>query len=329
MSTPVAVLPAGVPANNPTAPVNTAGAGTVSAPTAPVNAAGAGTVSAPGAPELVMPLAPATGGGGNGTLTVAGDGNAPGGQYTKVVDALATISGTAIVEYPGSTERWTTDGASTRPLTGVWGSIYKGFISCPEATTLEALAPKANYTATGSQSTASQVQVFASGAWQIYWLYDENDGNPATSRWVSAADASNADQGAAVIPLDAWLYPNPRNGFVGFTGGLGAQWQAEDRWLWWLVGYNNNTSTGAYKGIGSAPGSAIWTPHGSAPGNYTVVGSGGLPIPSAIQPTGLPSAPTAPVNAAGSGTVSAPAVPISIQPTGLPSAPAAPSPVQP
>jgi large repetitive protein len=54
--------------------------------------------------------------------------------------------------------------------------------------------------ATNSQSTADQVQIFAGGAWTIYWIYDENDSDPATARWVSAADAGNTNMGGNVIP---------------------------------------------------------------------------------------------------------------------------------
>ncbi len=55
-----------------------------------------------------------------------------------------------------------------------------------------------DFGATGSQSAADQVQIFAGGAWTIYWLYDENDADPLTSRWVDAADAGMADMGATV-----------------------------------------------------------------------------------------------------------------------------------
>jgi large repetitive protein len=75
---------------------------------------------------------------------------------------------------------------------------------------LDEVFPPEAFGATGSQSTADQVQVFSGGAWTIYWLYDENDGNPATARWVNAADAGMLDQGSTVIPSGQGLFFNNR-----------------------------------------------------------------------------------------------------------------------
>jgi protocatechuate 3,4-dioxygenase beta subunit len=75
---------------------------------------------------------------------------------------------------------------------------------------LDELFPPASFGATGSQSTADQVQIFNGGAWIIYWLYDENDSDPQTSRWVSAADAGMADQGSTVIPPGQGMFFNNR-----------------------------------------------------------------------------------------------------------------------
>jgi uncharacterized protein (TIGR02597 family) len=61
---------------------------------------------------------------------------------------------------------------------------------------LSGLFPPSGFGATGSQATADDVQVFAGGAWKIYWLYD----NGSTKKWVDAADAGMADAGATVIP---------------------------------------------------------------------------------------------------------------------------------
>jgi uncharacterized repeat protein (TIGR01451 family) len=76
--------------------------------------------------------------------------------------------------------------------------------------TLNEVFPPAGFGATNSQSSADQVQVFSGGAWTIYWLYDENDADPLTSRWVSAADAGMADQGAVVIPPGQGVFFNNR-----------------------------------------------------------------------------------------------------------------------
>lgn len=76
---------------------------------------------------------------------------------------------------------------------------------------LDELFPPAAFGATGSQSTADQVQLFAGGAWKILWLYDENDGNPATARWVDAGDAGMADQGSSIIPPGQGMFFNNRS----------------------------------------------------------------------------------------------------------------------
>ncbi len=77
--------------------------------------------------------------------------------------------------------------------------------------TLDEVFPPTGFGATGSQSTADQVQVFAGGAWTIYWLYDEDDAGPLAPRWVEAADANMLDQGSTVIPPGQGLFFNNRN----------------------------------------------------------------------------------------------------------------------
>ena len=71
--------------------------------------------------------------------------------------------------------------------------------------------PPAGFGATGSQSSADQAQVFAGGAWTIYWLDDENDADPHRPLG-GAADAGMADQGATVIPPGQGLFFNNRTG---------------------------------------------------------------------------------------------------------------------
>ena len=72
--------------------------------------------------------------------------------------------------------------------------------------TLNELFPASGLRASGSQSSADQVQVFVDGVWTIYWLYDLNDGNPVTARWVVATDSGMADQGSIVIPPGQGLF---------------------------------------------------------------------------------------------------------------------------
>jgi large repetitive protein len=73
--------------------------------------------------------------------------------------------------------------------------------------TLDEVFPPSAFGATNSQSSADQVQVFAGGAWTIYWLYDAS-GSP---RWVSVADAGNANMGANVIPPGQGVFFNNRH----------------------------------------------------------------------------------------------------------------------
>ncbi len=73
--------------------------------------------------------------------------------------------------------------------------------------TLDEVFPPNAFGATNSQSSADQVQVFAGGAWTIYWLYDAS-GSP---RWVSAADAGNANMGGNVIPSGQGVFFNNRH----------------------------------------------------------------------------------------------------------------------
>ncbi len=63
-------------------------------------------------------------------------------------------------------------------------------------TTLAEHFPPSSFGATGSQTTADEVQVFAEGGWTSYWLFDDG-GSP---RWVEMSDATLADQGSVVIP---------------------------------------------------------------------------------------------------------------------------------
>ncbi|MCW1925853.1 SpaA isopeptide-forming pilin-related protein [Luteolibacter arcticus] len=71
--------------------------------------------------------------------------------------------------------------------------------------TLDELFPPTEFGATGSQSTADQVQVSSAGVWTIYWLYDDS----GTPRWVK--DATLTDQGAAVIPPGQGMFFNSRH----------------------------------------------------------------------------------------------------------------------
>jgi hypothetical protein len=77
--------------------------------------------------------------------------------------------------------------------------------------TLNELFTPADGFATGSQSTADQVLILVNDVWKIFWLYDQNDGNPATAIWVDAADGGNADKGNQIIPPGQGMLFNNRN----------------------------------------------------------------------------------------------------------------------
>ena len=64
-------------------------------------------------------------------------------------------------------------------LTGAPSATLAGDRSPSTATGhLEKPSRSSGLGASGSQSTADQIQVFAGGAWTIYWLYDANDADP-------------------------------------------------------------------------------------------------------------------------------------------------------
>ena len=75
--------------------------------------------------------------------------------------------------------------------------------------TLNEIFPPYGFGATGGMDTADQVQVFADGAWIIYWLDDENDGDPGTAHWVNGPLA--VDRGNTVIPPGQGIFFNNRD----------------------------------------------------------------------------------------------------------------------
>jgi len=72
--------------------------------------------------------------------------------------------------------------------------------------TLATMFPTTSFLATNDQTTADQVQVYASGAWITYWLYD-NGGSP---KWAKVGDSNYDDQGAVVIPPGQGTFINGR-----------------------------------------------------------------------------------------------------------------------
>jgi uncharacterized repeat protein (TIGR01451 family) len=76
--------------------------------------------------------------------------------------------------------------------------------------TLNEIFPPNAFGATGADYTADQVQIFSGNSWQIYWLYDENDANPATASWVDLGDSNNDDKGGVIIPPGQGMFFNNR-----------------------------------------------------------------------------------------------------------------------
>lgn len=211
------------------------------------------------------------------------------GTMTPVVTGpLIEVSVPKATAFPG-TRQWSTDGNAIKNPTGAWVEVYTAFMQTAAAATVEQIAPKAGYSATGSQSTAPTLQFFTPGVgWVLYWLYD-NSGNP---RWVDAADAGNADAGSTVIASGTWAFAVTTNGnYSPFVGGLGAAWRADPStsFIHFLLSYFNNSGNGTWISFGpSAAGS--YSQYLTSPVTGSPVFSlGSLPTPPAIV-TGPPSA---------------------------------------
>ena len=73
--------------------------------------------------------------------------------------------------------------------------------------TLDEVFPPAAFGATGTMKTADEVQIFADGAWSLYWLYS-NGGSPM---WIKAGADSTINQGATVIAPGQGVFFNNRH----------------------------------------------------------------------------------------------------------------------
>ena len=91
-------------------------------------------------------------------------------------------------------------GSATAPfntLTGAAPALLAGDrIALHTQKTLNSLFPPASFGAGNDQASSDEVQVYAGGAWKIYWL-QANGGSP---RWVDADDLVPSDKGTTVIP---------------------------------------------------------------------------------------------------------------------------------
>lgn len=82
-------------------------------------------------------------------------------------------------------------------LTGAAPALLAGDrIALHTQKTLNGLFPPTSFGAGADQTLSDEVQVYAGGAWKIYWL-QANGGSP---RWVDADDLVPSDKGTTVIP---------------------------------------------------------------------------------------------------------------------------------
>lgn len=73
--------------------------------------------------------------------------------------------------------------------------------------TLGEIFPPSSFGATNDRNTADQVQMFADGAWTIFWLYNDGILPP---RWVKLGDGDYADQANAIIAPGMGMFFNNR-----------------------------------------------------------------------------------------------------------------------
>ncbi|MCU0749414.1 MAG: hypothetical protein MUF13_07715, partial [Akkermansiaceae bacterium] len=73
--------------------------------------------------------------------------------------------------------------------------------------TLGEIFPPSSFGATNDRNTADQVQMFADGAWTIFWLYDDGILPP---RWVKIGDGDYLDQANAIIAPGMGMFFNNR-----------------------------------------------------------------------------------------------------------------------
>ena len=180
--------------------------------------------------------------------------------------------------FPGGIQ-FTTTGEVNPPSSGTWVSLYQEYLVTLASTTVEALAPKAGCTATGSFSTASRIsvnnQTFSDA--HNYWLYS-NSGSP---KWVLLGDGAMTDRGTEVIASGSVVFPIRIPG-IGFSGGQGAIWQASPTatWCWIIAVYVDGAVAGLFSGIGVTPQTSTWSPAGFATGTPVVANC--LSNPAAI-----------------------------------------------
>lgn len=181
---------------------------------------------------------------------------------------------------------WSTDGESLPASEGPWAEMYQLHMISPAAATLEQIAPIANYKSGGSSGLASNIYVRTTGLGAIsnYWLYD-NSGSPYWTRFGGSLENENATS----IPAGRYVFPNRRvpGESNGFSGGLGAVWQASPttQYMWVLSPFQDGAagSLGIWYGDGTLPSTVgTWQKFGTPNGDPIVNLSGGTQAPPAI-----------------------------------------------
>lgn len=178
--------------------------------------------------------------------------------------------------YGGGGPEWSSSADLTVPGSGIWAKLYRWLLITPASATLAAIAPPANYYATGSQSTASQIQRWTGSAWVIYWLYNGGDSDPATAYWVDAADGGLANQNDLVIASSSLV--TALNRVAGqspgaWQGGLGTTWtdSTSTTYRHYLIVYSAGSIVGVYISDSTTPKTGTWTKtSGSATGTPVI-----------------------------------------------------------
>jgi hypothetical protein len=121
-----------------------------------------------------------------------------------------------------------------------------------------------------------------------------------------------------------------RPSYVNPGTGLTHCFYVSEETGWVIYNLNFQSSFKSVSNVATPNLATGWVPLGGEIGTPTIrFVVGWVYPPTAIQAGGQPSAPAAPGNATGSGTVAAPPPPTAIQSAGQPTAPTAPTPVQP
>ncbi len=181
-------------------------------------------------------------------------------------NATGPVSNVAVPRpstHPG-TPQWSSDGEGSHPATGEWKTLYVGWMVAPATASLEEIAPKANYHASGNVSLGSLVTTRSAGGTLSSYVLFEAAG---LTKWIRLGDGYD-DRGETEIEEDTWLWINPKAAGTNWKGGLGAQWFASGDTDWaHILEYRVDAAiTGAWRGVGKNPEASSWTPFSPATG---------------------------------------------------------------